>query len=216
MGWNPFETVSSVASAVMSRTVGTRHAVLDRPAEKTVAIGELRESTIRDAARDQQILALTNRRELIGIVIPVGERFLSHVLESNISRIHKNILEGNQQLRAGRGGSRSSSTRRRVTRSHRVSRDAASPLHDGHGTSMWLALVRRLITKLANRRLFWGSRVLSAANARRAWSAASPGSTTSSQSMSAPYRWSAISRLYLFSSSRALWSNRGSPQSKER
>jgi hypothetical protein len=105
-GWNlnPFDAVSGVVTAVMARTGMARTGLLDRPQHKTVGVAELKHGeTIRGAAHHQQILAVTDRRELIGMIIPVDERFLSHALEANMSRIHASILKGNQELQGGRG-----------------------------------------------------------------------------------------------------------------
>jgi hypothetical protein len=93
-GWG---LVSGVISAV--RRTGI--ALLEKPQHKTIGIAQFNGKTIREAGHSQQILALTNRRQLIGMIIPVGDRFLSHVLEANLSRIHQNIVEGNQKLQAG-------------------------------------------------------------------------------------------------------------------
>jgi hypothetical protein len=90
--------VSNVISAV--RRTGV--ALLEKPQHRTIGIAQFNGKTIREAGHSEQILALTNRRQLIGMIIPVGDRFLAHVLEANLSRIHQNIVEGNQELRAGR------------------------------------------------------------------------------------------------------------------
>jgi hypothetical protein len=101
-GWslNPFNAVSGVVTAVRERT-----GLLDRPQHKTVGIAELKNgNAIREAAHHQQILAVTDRRELIGMIVPVGERFLSHALEANMSRIRASILKGSQELQLGGKG----------------------------------------------------------------------------------------------------------------
>ena len=101
-GWNPFEAVSGVVSAVMTTT---GRAQADKPPKhKTIGIAELKNGkAIREAAQNNQTLAVTDRRELIGIIIPVDENFLTHVVEANLFRIQANILKGNQELRAGEG-----------------------------------------------------------------------------------------------------------------
>lgn len=98
-GWGPFEMVSGVVTAVMGRS-----RLLNRPQHETIGIAELKNGkAIREAAHHQQILAVTDRHELIGMIVPVGERFLSHALEANMSRIQASILQGNQELRTGKG-----------------------------------------------------------------------------------------------------------------
>lgn len=104
-GWipNPFQVVSGALTAVMGRT---RPDLVERPKPKTVGMADLKTGkAIREAAQHQQILAVTDRRELIGMIVPVGESFLSRVLEANMSRIYKNIIKGTQELRAGQGRS---------------------------------------------------------------------------------------------------------------
>ena len=67
----------------------------------TVRIGELSGPVIREAARTGQTLAVTDRRELVGVIIPVDERLVAHIVEENLSRIYRNVLEGERELRAG-------------------------------------------------------------------------------------------------------------------
>ena len=101
-GWNPIGAVQDVLSAV-------RHAMSSShdpagPAKletKTVRIGELSGPVIREAARTGQTLAVTDRRELVGVIIPVDERLVAHIVEENLSRIYRNVLEGERELRTG-------------------------------------------------------------------------------------------------------------------
>lgn len=55
---------------------------------------------IRESARSRQTLAVTDRRELIGIIIPVSDQLVAHIMEDNLSRIRRNIIQGERELQA--------------------------------------------------------------------------------------------------------------------
>ena len=102
VGWNPIEAVQDVLSAVRHAMSPSHDAAGPAKLEtKTVRIGELSGPVIREAARTGQTLAVTDRRELVGVIIPVDERLVAHIVEENLSRIHRNVLEGERELRAG-------------------------------------------------------------------------------------------------------------------
>jgi hypothetical protein len=102
VGWNPIEAVQDVLSAVRHAMSPSHDAAGPAKLEtKTVRIGELSGPVIREAARTGQTLAVTDRRELVGVIIPVDERLVAHIVEENLSRIYRNVLEGERELRAG-------------------------------------------------------------------------------------------------------------------
>jgi len=102
VGWNPIEAVQDVLSAVRHAMSPSHDAAGPAKLEtKTVRIGELSGPVIREAARTGQTLAVTDRRELVGVIIPVDERLVGHIVEENLSRIYRNVLEGERELRAG-------------------------------------------------------------------------------------------------------------------
>lgn len=98
--WNPIEAVQDVLSAVR-HAMSPSHDAAGPAKTKTVRIGELSGPVIREAARTGQTLAVTDRRELVGIIVPVDERLVAHIVEENLSRIHRNVLEGERELRTG-------------------------------------------------------------------------------------------------------------------
>ena len=101
-GWNPIEAVQDVLSAVRHAMSPSHDAAGPAKLEtKTVRIGELSGPVIREAARTGQTLAVTDRRELVGVIIPVDERLVAHIVEENLSRIYRNVLEGERELRTG-------------------------------------------------------------------------------------------------------------------
>lgn len=71
------------------------------PGHRTVRIGELSAPVIREAARNRQMLAVTDRRELVGVIVPVNDQFVAHVVEHNLSRIHRSIVQGERELQSG-------------------------------------------------------------------------------------------------------------------
>ena len=100
--WNPIEAVEDVLSAVRHAMSPSHDAAGPATLEtKTVRIGELSGPVIREAARTGQTLAVTDRRELVGVIVPVDERLVAHIVEENLSRIHRNVLEGERELGAG-------------------------------------------------------------------------------------------------------------------
>jgi len=102
VGWNPIEAVQDVLSAVRHAMSPSHDAAGPAKLEtKTVRIGELSVPVIREAARTGQTLAVTDRRELVGVIIPVDERLVAHIVEENLSRVYRNVLEGERELRAG-------------------------------------------------------------------------------------------------------------------
>ena len=102
MGWNPIEAVQDVLSAVRHAMSPSHDAAGPAKLEtKTVRIGELSGPVIREAARTGQTLAVTDRRELVGVIIPVDERLVAHIVEENLSRIYRNVLEGERELHTG-------------------------------------------------------------------------------------------------------------------
>ena len=101
VGWNPIEAVQDVLSAVRHAMSPSHDAAGPAKLEtKTVRIGELSGPVIREAARTGQTLAVTDRRELVGVIIPVDERLVAHIVEENLSRVYRNVLEGERELRA--------------------------------------------------------------------------------------------------------------------
>ncbi|MEU2258392.1 hypothetical protein ABZ540_35080 [Nocardia xishanensis] len=98
-GWNPIELLQDVISAFMpALPCSGKGEAQGEPQHRTVPIGDLSAAVIREAARNQQTLAVTDRRELIGIIIPVSDQFVAHVVENNLSRIRRNSIQGEREL----------------------------------------------------------------------------------------------------------------------
>jgi hypothetical protein len=68
---------------------------------ETVSIRNLRGTTLRDSARQGKLLAITNRRALIGVLIPVASAWVEHIIDYNWSHVRESIDEGEQALAVG-------------------------------------------------------------------------------------------------------------------
>jgi antitoxin (DNA-binding transcriptional repressor) of toxin-antitoxin stability system len=71
-----------------------------RPTVRTVRIGDLTARLIGEAGTAGQTLAITNDRQLTGIIIPVTRDLVEFLLEENMSRVLYSIAEAEKQSRA--------------------------------------------------------------------------------------------------------------------
>ena len=74
---------------------------------ETISIRDLRGADLEERAREGRPLAITNRRELIGVIIPASSGWVEHLIYYNWSRVGHSIAEGEQAL-AGAGAMRAS------------------------------------------------------------------------------------------------------------
>jgi antitoxin (DNA-binding transcriptional repressor) of toxin-antitoxin stability system len=68
---------------------------------ETVKIREIRGKALRDKASSGKSLAITNRGTLIGVIIPVTQAWVEHLIDHNWSHVRQSIAEGEQALAAG-------------------------------------------------------------------------------------------------------------------
>ena len=68
---------------------------------ESVKIRELRGKILREKARSGKPLAITNRGSLIGVMIPVTQAWVEHLIDYNWSHVRQSIAEGEQALAAG-------------------------------------------------------------------------------------------------------------------
>lgn len=68
---------------------------------EAVKIRELRGADLRDRLGDGKPLAITNRRALIGVIIPVNQSWVEHLIDRNWSHVRQSIIEGEQAMAAG-------------------------------------------------------------------------------------------------------------------
>lgn len=69
---------------------------------ETVSIRHLRGAVLRDSARTGRLLAITDRRVLIGIVLPVATAWVEHLIDYNWSHLRQSIAEGERAVAADR------------------------------------------------------------------------------------------------------------------
>ena len=68
---------------------------------ESVKIRELRGKALREKARSGKPLAITNRGSLIGVMIPVTQAWVEHLIDCNWSHVRQSIAEGERALAAG-------------------------------------------------------------------------------------------------------------------
>lgn len=68
---------------------------------ETVKIRELRGAVLRERARSGRPLAVTKRGALIGVIIPVTQAWVEHVIDYNWSHVRQSIDEGEQAMASG-------------------------------------------------------------------------------------------------------------------
>ena len=68
---------------------------------ETVKIRELRGTDLQERARSGKPLAITNRGTLIGVIIPVTQAWVEHLIDYNWSHVRQSIAEGERAMAAG-------------------------------------------------------------------------------------------------------------------
>jgi hypothetical protein len=71
------------------------------PLHRTIRIGDIGKQPILDAGKTGQMLVVTNRGQMLGIIIPVTQRLVAHMIEANLSRLRRTIPEGEAGLQLG-------------------------------------------------------------------------------------------------------------------
>ena len=69
-------------------------------AMQTVKIRELRGTDLRERARNGKPLAITNRGALVGVIIPVTQAWVEHLIDYNWSHVRQSIAEGELAMAA--------------------------------------------------------------------------------------------------------------------
>jgi antitoxin (DNA-binding transcriptional repressor) of toxin-antitoxin stability system len=68
---------------------------------ESVKIRELRGADLRERARSGKPMAITNHGALIGVVIPVTQAWVEHLIDRNWSQVRQSIAEGEQAMASG-------------------------------------------------------------------------------------------------------------------
>lgn len=72
----------------------------DQVSQEMVGIGQLSAARLREAAAAGQLLVVTDRRELLGIVIPVNQRLLAYLVQQNLPRLRNTVTAGEAEYQA--------------------------------------------------------------------------------------------------------------------
>jgi PHD/YefM family antitoxin component YafN of YafNO toxin-antitoxin module len=66
---------------------------------KRIPLREVRGSVLREAAEKNEAFLVTSDRVVAGIVYPIGSKWVSQLVDQNISRVLKNLDAGEAELR---------------------------------------------------------------------------------------------------------------------
>lgn len=72
----------------------------DQVSQEMVGIAQLSAARLREAAAAGQLLVVTDRRELLGIVIPVNQRLLAYLVQQNLPRLRNTVTAGEAEYQA--------------------------------------------------------------------------------------------------------------------
>jgi len=65
---------------------------------ETVSLRELRGAHLRATARSGKLLAITNHKALVAVVVPVAAPWVEHLVDHNWSHVRQSIAEGEQAV----------------------------------------------------------------------------------------------------------------------
>jgi antitoxin (DNA-binding transcriptional repressor) of toxin-antitoxin stability system len=65
---------------------------------ETVSLRELRGAHLRDTARSGKLLAITNHRALVAVVVPLAAPWVEHLVGNNLSQLRQSIAKGEQAV----------------------------------------------------------------------------------------------------------------------
>ena len=56
---------------------------------------------MRAAADAGQMLVVTDRRQLVGIIVPITQQLVAHLIEANLSRVKRSVARGEREYQSG-------------------------------------------------------------------------------------------------------------------
>jgi hypothetical protein len=68
---------------------------------ETVSLRELRGAHLRNTARGGKLLAITNHKALVAVVVPVAAPWVEHLVDYNWAHVRQSIAEGEQAVASG-------------------------------------------------------------------------------------------------------------------
>ena len=106
-GWDPLDVVQPVVQPLLHALSAVRNMAAHQTQEKpraearTIKIRDISESEIRAAADAGQMLVVTERRQLVGIIVPITQQLVAHLIETNLSRIKRSVAHGEREYQSG-------------------------------------------------------------------------------------------------------------------
>jgi hypothetical protein len=101
--WGTLEAVQPLVQALSAVVdlAATRPQHTERVGQRTIRVGDISAKEIKDAAEAGQLLVVTDRRELVGIIIPINQKLVAYIVEQNLSRVKRNVLQGELEYQSG-------------------------------------------------------------------------------------------------------------------
>lgn len=96
-------TMSNVRDALLSPdAAGAENRGNQAITSQTVRLGDLSHSVIEQAGKAGQMLAITNNHVIVGIIAPVTEALVAHLVEERMTAVLYNIDRGERDVAQGR------------------------------------------------------------------------------------------------------------------
>jgi antitoxin (DNA-binding transcriptional repressor) of toxin-antitoxin stability system len=102
-GWDPLEAVQPLLNALNTVRNMAGHQPQEKPQTdaRSISIRDLSANEIRTAANAGQMLIVTDRRQPVGIIIPVTQRLVAYLIEANLSRLKHSVTQGEREYQTG-------------------------------------------------------------------------------------------------------------------
>jgi len=101
--WGPLEAVQPLIeafSAVVS-VAATHPQHPGQVGQRSIRVGQVSAAEIKDAADAGELLVVTDRRELVGIIVPINQKLVAYIVEQNLSRLTRNVVQGELEYQSG-------------------------------------------------------------------------------------------------------------------
>lgn len=96
-----FDFLTAGMGSLLSRFGVSNEAEATTFTTRQIRVGSLSGKEITAAAAERQILAVTNDRILVGVVLPVSDQVVAHLVDENLSRIYQSIDRGEAEIQRG-------------------------------------------------------------------------------------------------------------------
>jgi hypothetical protein len=105
--WDPRQAVQPVVQPLLHALSTVRNMASHQSQEmppvdaRTIKIGDISAAEIRAAADASQMLVVTDRRQLVGIIVPITQQLVAHLIEGNLSRVKRSVAQGEHEYQSG-------------------------------------------------------------------------------------------------------------------